>query len=224
MEPRVERRSPLSRFVVFGLLALGLVAFFGVVSHLTHTATIPNVGLPASNSKSLPGLSAYDPQVSTLKEYLGDLIRLDYAAAYQVLAPSTRAALNPQRFEADRRAEGALGQPAVWADDQNSARAEYVLGRADGSSDLRRHRFLLKQENGRWWIDREVPIDTTPPPATSLSTAMTAYVQQRAGRVWTNSIELLRQEGFEGGQLLLFSYIEPHPQGSLAAQRVADLA
>jgi hypothetical protein len=52
---------------------------------------------------------------------------------------------------------------------------------------------------------------------------MNQYVLTQAGRIWASSIELLRQEGFEGGQLLLFSYIEPHPRGILTLERIAVL-
>jgi hypothetical protein len=134
-----------------------------------------------------------------------------------------RAALSEQQFEAERRAEGVLGQPVVWADDPTSTRAEYVLGKPDGSSETRRHRFSLKQEGGRWWVDREAPLESSLPVAPSLNAAMAEYVQQRAGKIWVSSVELLRQEGFEGGQLLLFSYIEPHPTGILTSGRVAVL-
>jgi len=224
MEPAVEApRKPGARLVVLLAMTGVLVIGLGLASHLAHTATIPNVGLPASNSETLPGLSAYDPQVAVTREYLGDLASLNYSAAYRLLAPSVRANLSQSEFEAQRRAEGVLGQPAAWADDQTSTRAEYVLGRVDGSRDDRRHRFLLKQEGGRWWLDHEVPLAETRQPAPSLSAAVTDFVRQRAGRIWAGSAELLRQEGFENGQLLLFSYVEPHPADNLTAERVAVL-
>jgi len=221
--PAPAQRPSSARFVVLVALAAVLVLGFGFISHATHTATIPNVGLPASNSKSLPGLSAYDPQVSVTREYLGDLATLNYSAAYQLLAPSVRAAQTEPQFEADRKQAGVLGQATVWADDQNSTRAEYVVGRPDGSKDARRHRFLLLNEQGRWWVAQEAALPDAPPAAPSLSAAMLAYVQQRAGTVWTKSAELLRQEGFEGGQLLLFSYIDPKPSSILTAERLAIL-
>lgn len=211
------------RFALFGGLAAALVLVMGLGSRLTHVATIPNVGLPASNSKSLSNLSAYDGQVDVTKKYLLALASLDYAGAYKLLAPTTRASLSQAQFEADRRAEGVLGQPTVWPDDASSTRAEYVLGKPDGGSDMRRHRFVLVQDEGRWWMDREVPIEDRPAAAPNLNAAMTQYVLNRAGRLWVNSIELLRQEGFEGGQLLLFSYIEPHPSTILTAERQAIL-
>ena len=222
-QPLPVRRPAGHRLAVFGGLAVVLVLLLGVGAKLAHTATIPNGGLPVSNSKTLPNLSAYDAQVQITRRYLLALASLDYAGAYQLLAPSGRASLSLAQFEADRRAEGVLGQPTVWADDASSARADYVLGKPDGSSETRRHRFLLKQERGQWWMDHEAPLDANLPPAPSLSAAMSQYVQQRAGRIWANSVELLRQEGFEGGQLLLFSYIEPHPPTSLNAERLAVL-
>ncbi|HVA25648.1 MAG TPA: hypothetical protein VMW62_14790 [Chloroflexota bacterium] len=222
-QPLETNRTAGARLVVFGAIAVGLVLILGAGAKLAHTATIPNGGMPVSNSKSLPNLSAYDPQVEVTKQYLLALTSLNYSAAYQLLAPSVRAGLTPAQFEADRRAEGVLGQPAVWADDSSSTRAEYVLGKPDGSSDTRRHRFALQQEGGRWWVDRETPLDTSLPAAPNLSAAMHQFVLQRAGHVWVNSVELLRQEGFEGGQLLLFSYIEPRPAGILTAERLAVL-
>ncbi len=217
-------RRAATRLIVFGAIALVLVVVLGLGARLAHTSTIPNLGLPLSNSKSLPNLAAFDPQVDVTREYLLALARFDYAAAYELLTPSVRASLSPAQFERDRRAEGALGQPAVWADDSTSTRAEYVLGKPDGRSDLRRHRFLVCQSEGRWWVEGEAPLDSTLPIAPGLGAAMSQYVTQRAGKIWANSVELLRQEGFEGGQLLLFSYIEPHPPGSLAAGRIAVLA
>ncbi|HEX6513183.1 MAG TPA: hypothetical protein VF157_12835 [Chloroflexota bacterium] len=207
---------------MFSLLGLVLALALGICSRLAHTATIPNGGLPVSNSKTLD-VAAYEPRVQLTREYLLDLAQLNYAAAYELLAPSVRSGLDERQFEADRRAEGVLGQPAVWADDPASTRAEYALGKSDGSSNIRRHRFLLKQEAGRWWIDREAPLDANLAPAPNLGAAMNQYVVQRAGRVWAASVELLRQEGFEGGQLLLFSYIEPRPAGILTPERLAVL-
>ncbi|HEY8695209.1 MAG TPA: hypothetical protein VIR57_20970 [Chloroflexota bacterium] len=225
MDQPVETSRPSGvRFAIFAAVAAALVLALGVGAKLAHTATIPNGGLPVSNSKSLANLAAYERQVDITKRYLLALTGLDYAAAYDLLAPSVRAGLPRAQFEADRRAEGVLGQPVVWADDPTSTRAEYVLGKPDGSSDTRRHRFLLKLEDGRWWLDRETPIDASLPPAPNLSAAMNRFVLQRAGSIWVNSVELLRQEGFEGGQLLLFSYIEPRPPGILTAERLAVLS
>ncbi|MFI5268229.1 MAG: hypothetical protein ACHQ7M_12715 [Chloroflexota bacterium] len=224
MDQPVEANRPTGvRFAVFGAVAVALVLGLGVGARLAHTSTIPNGGLPVSNSKSLPNLAAYSPQVELTKQYLLDLTSLDYGAAYQLLAPSVRAGLTQAQFGAERRAEGVLGQPLVWADDVSSTRAEYVLGKPDGGRDIRRHRFLLRQEAGRWWLDHEAPINTSLPVAPNLSAAMNQFVMQRAGRIWMNSVELLRQEGFEGGQLLLFSYIEPRPPGILTAERLAVL-
>jgi hypothetical protein len=224
MEHRTAASRPAgTRLAVFGVLGLALALALGVTARLAHTSTIPNLGLPTSNSKNLPNLSAYEPQVSLTREYLGDLVTMNYAAAYQLLAPSVRGSLSQQQFEADRRTDGVLGQPVIWADDQTSTRAEYVLARSDGSNDTRRHRFLLKREDGRWWIDHETPVDSNLPVASSLSAAMSQYVQQRAGKIWAPSAELLRQETFQGGQLLLFSYIEPKPATVLNAERVAVL-
>jgi hypothetical protein len=222
-QPAPRSRTLTGRFLVFGTLAIGLVLILGVGARLTHVATIPNGGLPVSNSKTLPNAAAFSQQVDVTKQYLLALASLGYPTAYQLLAPSVRAETGGPQFEADRRAEGALGQPSVWADDTSSTRAEYVLAKPDGRSDTRRHRFLVKQEDGRWWVDREAPLDATLPPAASLNAAMNQYVLKRAGRIWANSIELLRQEGFEGGQLLLFSYIEPHPATVLTPQRTAVL-
>ncbi len=212
------------RFAVFAFLAVSLVLVLGVGSKLAHLATIPNVGLPASNSKTLPSVSAYNPQVDVTKQYLQSLTTLNYAAAYDLLAPRVKAGLNETQFEADRRAEGVLGQPTVWADDSVTTRAEYVLGKPDGGAESRRHRFQLEQADGRWWLDGEIPIASSPPAAPSLSAAMNQFVLVQAGSIWTKSVELLRQEGFEGGQLLLFSYIEPHPPGILTPNRLAVLA
>ena len=223
-QPAPATRAVGTRFIVFAILAAALVLLLGAGARLAHTATIPNGGLPVSNSRNLPNLGAYDAQVGITTHYLLDLASLDYAAAYQLLAPSVRAHTSVAQFEADRRAEGVLGQPAVWADDAASTRAEYALGKPDGSSDTRRHRFLLRQEHGKWWLDREAPLAAAAQPAPSLGAAMTQFVLQRAGHVWAKSVELLRQEGFEGGQLLLFSYIEPHPPASLASERLAVLA
>jgi hypothetical protein len=224
MDPLAETRPPrTARLMVLSGLTMVLVLGLGITARLAHTATIPNMGLPVSNSKSLPNLAAYDPQVQVTRDYLQDLVTLNYAAAYQLLAPSTRARLSETDFEAARKAEGALGQPSVWADDQTSTRAEYVLGKPGASARPQRHRFVLKQEDGRWWIDQETPLASRLPAAPTLTAAMQQFVQQRAGTVWMRSIELLRQEGFEGGQLLLFSYIEPHPATVLTAERIAVL-
>lgn len=224
MDEGIRAERPLGmRFLVLAGVAAVLVLALGVVSHLAHAATIPNVGLPVSNGKSLANVAAYDPQVTVTQEYLQDLARLNYAAAYQLVAPSARAGLSEAQFESQHRQEGVLGQATVWPDDTTSTRAEYVVGRADGSSDTRRHRFLLKSEQGRWWIDREVSLPTTLAPSPTLNAAMTDYVEQRAGRIWTASIELLRQEAFADGQLLLFSYIEPRPANVLMSERVAIL-
>jgi hypothetical protein len=225
MDQPIDASRPTgARFAVFGGIGLALVLVLGVGAKLLHTATIPNGGLPVSNSKNLPNLAAYDAQVELTKRYLLDLTSLDFGAAYQLLAPSVRAGLSQAQFEADRRADGVLGQPVVWPDDASSTRAQYVLGKPDGSSDTRRHRFVLKQEDGQWWLDHEAPLDSSLPVAPSLSAAMNQFVLQRAGRIWVSSVELLRQEGFEGGQLLLFSYIEPSPPGSLTPARLALLA
>jgi hypothetical protein len=222
--PAVAPRSASARFVVLAALAVVLVVGFGVLSKVTHTATIANTGLPASNSKTLPGLDAYDPQVSVTQEYLKDLVALNYQAAYQLVAPSIRASLTEDEFEAARRTDGVLTPPIVWPDDQTTTRAAYVLGRPDGSKEDTRHRFQLSYEQGRWWLQREVALPAAPGPAPSLTAALTAYVQQQVGQVWTKSIELLRQEGFEGGQLLLFSYIDPAPPTSVSAERMAVLS
>lgn len=211
------------RSSLFVGMALVLTLGLGVGTRVLHTATIPNVGLPASNSKNLEAAGAYAAQVEVTRQYLLALTSVKYAAAYELLAPSTRANLNEADFEAARRREGNLGQPTVWADDETSTRAEYVLGRGDGSSEDGRHRFVLKREDGRWWLDHEAPIPPAPVAAASLTSAMTNFVQQRAGQIWTSTIELLRQEGFEDGQLLIFSYIEPRPAGVLTAERVAVL-
>lgn len=224
MEPFIETARPRTvRVVVLTGLAVLLVLGLGVTARLTHTATIPNVGLPVSNSKSLTNLGAYEAQVQITREYLGDLVTLNYPAAYKLLDPSVRGSLNEVDFTAARKAEGALGQPMVWADDQTSTRAEYVLGKPGGGSAPGRHRFQLKEEAGRWWMDREVPLASSLPVAPNLPAAMREFVHQRAGTVWVSSLELLRQEGFEGGQLLLFSYIEPHPAVVLTSARVAML-
>jgi hypothetical protein len=222
-QPAPAARPTAGRFAVFGTLAALIVLVLGIGARLAHTATIPNLGLPVSNSKQLPNLAAYEPQVDVTKQYLLALASLNYGAAYELLAPSVRLALSRAQFEADRRADGVLGQPAVWADDGTSTRAEYVLGKPGGVNEAQRHRFLLKQEDGRWWIDREVLLDRQSTVAPTLSAAMTQYVLQRAGRIWAGSVELLRQEGFDGGQLLLFSYIEPHPAGVLTSGRVGVL-
>ncbi|MBV8086862.1 MAG: hypothetical protein JO247_18810 [Chloroflexi bacterium] len=222
--PAAAPRSPSARFFVLTALALVLVAGFGVLSKVTHTATIANTGLPPSNSKTLPGVNAYDPQVSITREYLNELVSLNYQAAYQLIAPSVRGSLSEADFEAARRKEGVLTPPNVWPDDQTTTRAAYVLGRPDGSQDNARHRFQLSYEQGRWWLDQEAPLPAAPGPAPSLTAALTSYVQQQAGQVWTKSVELLRQEGFEGGQLLLFSYIDPAPPTSASAERMAVLS
>src|SRR5579862_4179949 len=222
MEPYVEPRQRTARPAVLGGLAVVLVLVLGAGARLAHTTTIPNVGLPASNSKTLD-VSAYDAQVGVTKQYLLDLASLNYRAAYQRLAPSVRQGLSEAQFTADRKQEGVLGQPVVWADDETSSRAEYALGRADGGNETRRHRFFLKNEGGQWWIGQEMPLASDLPVAPSLSAAMNRFVQQRAGKIWTGTIELLRQEAFEGGQLLLFSYIEPDPAGILTAERIATL-
>ncbi len=207
------------------LLVLGLALAVGLslTSRLAHTATMPNVGLPPSNSKIVPKLAIYDPQVEVTRQYLQDLVRLDYSAAYALLAPSIRGTLTADRFAADRRAEGVLGQPAVWADDETSVRAEYVLGKPDGSRVSRRHRFLLASDQGEWRIVGETAIPDGQSPAPNLQAAMNGYVLQQAGKVWANTAELLRQEAFESGQLLLFSYIEPRPPGVLTQERIAIL-
>src|SRR5207248_3656228 len=158
------------------------------------------------------------PQVSLTRDYLLALTTLNYTAAYELLAPSIRGSIDQTQFIAARRAEGVLGQPAVWPDDETTTRAEYVLGRPGESTSAQRHRFLLKREDGRWWMDHEVASAAGQSIAPSLKAAMQQFVLQRAGKLWAGSVELLRQEGFEGGQLLLFSYIEPHPPASLTQQ------
>ncbi|MDE3078066.1 MAG: hypothetical protein KGJ86_21795, partial [Chloroflexota bacterium] len=224
----MDRTAGLSRAVnprLIGLavLALGLTVGLGLASHLTHSATIPNAGLPASNTNTIANLDQYDAQVNLTRSYLDDLAQLDYASAYQLLAPSVRASLTQEQFDEQQQAYGQLGQPTVWIDDASSTRAEFLLAKRDGSGTSTQHRFLLSREQNRWWMNREAPLQTLTPAAT-LVRALHAYIDRQAGSVWANTVELLRQEPFEGGQLLLFSYIEPHPQGSLVPQRLAVLS
>ncbi|MHB8620188.1 MAG: hypothetical protein ACYDAG_11585 [Chloroflexota bacterium] len=205
---------------VAAILMIGL----GLTSHLTHTATIPNGGLPVSNSQTVANINAYDPQVSLTRRYLTDLAGLNYAAAYRLLSPARRARNTEAQFAREQHARGLFGLPTVWADDLASTRAEFVIGRPDGSSTTARHRYLLSQENGKWRVDREVPIPPSPAAFPNLPAAMRGFVRHDAGDIWVPTVELLRQQPFRGTQLLMFSYVEPSVPGRLTPERVAVLA
>ncbi len=128
------------------------------------------------------------------------------------------------QFETGQKQYGQLGNPTVWIDDQNSTRAEYLLAKPDSTGGTARHRFQVQQEQGRWWVGREIPLPAAPAFEPTLQLAIHDYVNQQAGAIWAGSTELLREEPFEGGQLLLFSYIEPHPAGRLTQERMALLS
>ena len=55
--------------------------------------------------------------------------------------------------------------------------------RPSESTAIQRHRFLLKKEDGRWWIDHEVPLATDQMIAPTLTAAMQQFVLQRAAEI-----------------------------------------
>ncbi|HUZ76372.1 MAG TPA: hypothetical protein VMV93_02190 [Chloroflexota bacterium] len=216
-------RRGVHRFALLGALGLAITVGLGIASHITHSATMPDVGLPASNSKELRSVSAYDAQVSLTTAYLSDLAQLNYGAAYKLLAPAVRANTSEPKFAEAQRQAGQIGQPRVWADSATTTRAEYVLAKSGKAVAPAEHRFALQQEGGTWWMTAEAPLPAQPAAEPNLQQALRDYVQHRAGTVWAGSIEVLRQEPFAGGQLLLFSYIDPNPPQRLTPERIALL-
>ncbi|MGH2519306.1 MAG: hypothetical protein ACRDF8_05830, partial [Chloroflexota bacterium] len=116
-----------------------------------------------------------------------------------------------------------IGQPRVWADSATTTRAEYVLAQPGKAVTPAEHRFALQRDGSTWWMMAEEPLPVQPVAEPNLQQALRDYVQHQAGTVWAGSIELLRQEPFAGGQLLLFSFIDPHPAQRLTPERIALL-
>jgi hypothetical protein len=166
-----------------------------------------------------PELPDTRPQLALVRQYV-DLIAAErYTDAWQLISPVRQVLEPPEAFTANWRAWGHVGPeregfPFLWAADVNQVRADLWLQDSTGSVSLQRVAFDLVQADGAWRVLDEhgrghhERTETSTIASVPVEVAR-GYVAVNYGPMWLQTLEVLAQEPFEGGQVVVFRVLSP---------------
>jgi hypothetical protein len=195
---------------------LRALALLGLVLAINCAPVRPSQApLLASSAASLPDTSA---QKALARQYLELVTAERYTDAWQLLTPERQRRQSPDVFAADWQAWGRLlpdpsGNLFVWPAADDEVRADVAIqysatswSRDHLSIDLERlaNCWRIADEHGRGHHERGVP--TTAGAPTDLARN---YVLGIYGSLWLATLDVLDQEPFEDGQVLIFRFVDP---------------
>ena len=165
----------------------------------------------------LTDLPVTSAQQAVVRQYL-DLVAAErYADAWQLLTPERQGRETPEAFAADWRAWGRVvpedGSPFIWPAAEDQVRAEVWIQYSAGGGSRDRVLFDLQQVGGMWRIadehgrghhERGSPTTSSTP--TDLART---YVAGNYGSLWLSTLEVLDEEPFEDGQVVVFRVLDP---------------
>jgi hypothetical protein len=171
---------------------------------------------PVPAASELPDTRA---QVALVRQYVDLLAAERYADAWQLLSPGRQLREPPDAFAAEWRARDRVGPqhegfPFFWPASMTEVRADVWLQDSTGSVGLQRIVFDLVQADGVWRIADEhgpghherTEAPTIAPTPVDLARA---YVVGNYGPMWLRTLEVLAQEPFEDGQVVVFGALNP---------------
>jgi hypothetical protein len=205
---------------------LRLLGWLGVASLLLvlGCSRLPLGRLPASLPP--PGgatsvLPETGPQQVLVRAYLDLLAQERYPEGWTLLAPARQQYQGMAAFETAWRARGQviatpdLG-PYIWPAAEDEVRADVWLHQ-EKQSGLTRMHFTLQRIDGGWRIaDEDLERDLiqgqavrSQAPLTSPEQVVWSYVTWSYGPMYLATVDILEQEPFDDGQIVIFRSLSP---------------
>jgi hypothetical protein len=168
----------------------------------------------------MPVLPATTEQLALARRYVSLVAEARYAEAWQLLTPERQVAEPLDDFfsawsawgrvMADDEHQGAL----LWPSDEDEVRADVWLERPGGSGHRERIVLQLARSIEGWRIadERGQGHHERPGalvPASSADDVARRYVAENYGPMWLADLEVLDQEPFEGGEVVVFRVLNP---------------
>jgi hypothetical protein len=204
---------------------MGVRRLLRVAGYLALAAGLLVLGLrPPVGRSTLPDTEA---QQALVRRYIDLVAAGQYADAWQLLTPERQGREPTAQFAAAWRSWGQVqlepgGGPFIWPAAVDEVRANVWLQPPSASGGVERVIFELAHVGGAWWIAEERGRGHRErilfePPGGSPAESARRYVARNVGPMWLATMDLLHQEPFEAGQVVVFRMLDPLVDRAAAA-------